>query len=113
MKFSMEPTSARRVLRQAGDRVADLATVAREARAVDAGDAGSLLVGGAVSVFFEDRADAVETLRSRADAVILGAGEVIEIYETGDREMARQTDEAARRAQPSGGDGPGGSGRAW
>jgi hypothetical protein len=105
MKFSVEPTSARRVVRQAGDRVEDLTEVVREARGVDAGDAGSLLVGGAVSVFFEDRAEAVEKLRTRAGSVVRVAGEVIEIYEAGDREMVLETDALARRAEKFGGGG--------
>jgi hypothetical protein len=108
MKFSVEPTSARRVVRQAGDRVEELSDVVREAHGVDAGDAGSLLVGGAVSVFFEDRAEAVEKLRVWAGAVVRVADDVIEAYEAGDREMAQQTDALARRA-----DGSGGGGLAW
>ena len=102
MKFSVEPTSARRVVRQAEDRVEELTDVVREARGVDAGDAGSLLVGGAVSVFFEERAEAVEKLRTRAGAVVRVAGEVIEIYEAGDWEMAQETDALARRGEVSG-----------
>lgn len=107
MKFSVQPSSARQVVRQAGQRVEDLAGVVREARAVDAGEAGSLLVGGAVSVFFEDRADAVDHLRTRAADVLRGAGEAIEAYEVGDREMARQTDALAKHGDA------GGSGRTW
>ncbi|MGI5188646.1 DUF6507 family protein [Promicromonospora sp. CA-289599] len=102
MRFSVEPTSARRVVRQAGDRVEELTDVVREARGVDAGDAGSLLVGGAVSVFFEDRAEAVEKLRTRAGSVVRAAGEVIEVYEAGDREMAQETEALARRGEVSG-----------
>ena len=102
MKFSLEPMSARGVVRQTGDRVEELTDVVREAQGVDAGDAGSLLVGGAVSVFFEDRAEAVEKLRTSAGSVVLAAGEVIEVYETGDREMAHETDALARRGEVSG-----------
>ena len=107
MKFSVQPSSARQVVRQAGQRVEDLASVVREARAVDAGEAGSLLVGGAVSVFFEDRADVVEDLRTTATDVLRGAGEAIEAYEAGDREMAQQTNALAKRGDA------GGAGRTW
>ncbi|GAA4723597.1 hypothetical protein APR04_005389 [Promicromonospora umidemergens] len=108
MKFSVQPASAAGVVRQAGDRVEDLSDVAREARGVDAGDAGSFLVGGAVSVFFEERAEVVEKLRNRAETAVRVAAEVIEVYEAGDREMAAQTEGLARR-----GDALGGGGRAW
>lgn len=91
MKFSLEPLSAGQVIRQAGDRVEDLNDVVREARRVDAGDAGSLLVGGAVSVFFDDRSEAVADLQATARDVLRGASEVVEIYDSGDGEMARQT----------------------
>ena len=107
MRFSVQPTSARQVVREAGQRVDGLADVVRDARAVDAGEAGSLLVGGAVSVFFEDRAEAVGELRTRAGDVLRGAGEAIEAYEAGDREMAQQTDVLARRGDA------GGAGRTW
>ena len=107
MKFSLQPSSARRVVRQAGDRVEDLSGVVREARRVDGGDAGSLLVGGAVSVFFEERADVVEELRAKAGTAVRVAAEVIEVYEAGDREMAQETEALARR-----GDAPGG-GLVW
>ncbi|MEU4360751.1 DUF6507 family protein [Promicromonospora sp. NPDC023987] len=105
MKFSVQPASARAVVRQTGHRAGDLSAVVREARAVDAGDAGSLLVGGAVSVFFEERAEAVEKLRNRAETAVTAAAEVIEVYEAGDREMAQQTEALSRREEKSGGDG--------
>ena len=101
----MQPASARAVVRQAGHRAEDLSAVVREARGVDAGDAGSLLVGGAVSVFFEERAEAVEKLRNRVETAVRVAAEVIEVYEAGDREMAQQTEALSGREAKSGGDG--------
>lgn len=106
--FSMSSTSgvrvridvarSERVVRDAADRVGQLADVVRAARPDDAPVSVTPLVAGAVAAFFEERRSELESVCQRGQAVTEAAGRALAAHAAGQEEMAAEIRGNAARA---------------